>query len=106
MGARHGTTAGSGLVFGYVGLYKGAGDSTVHQFDDFKVGFDDDADDTLDADEVVLHDDFNSATITLTHDDNGNLTYDGVYEYVYDFLNRLGLTLPQRLRRIDEVAQM
>jgi RHS repeat-associated protein len=74
---------------GYVGLFKGAGMTTVHQFDDFKLGFDDDSDDTLDVDEVVLHDDFDSTTITLTHDDNGNLTYDGVYEYVYDFLNRL-----------------
>jgi len=63
--------------------------TTVHQFDDFKVGFDDDSDGELDADELVIHDDFDSAAITLSHDDNGNLTADGVYEYVYDFLDRL-----------------
>lgn len=33
--------------------------------------------------------DFNSADITLTHDDNGNLTYDGLYVYTYDVLYRI-----------------
>jgi RHS repeat-associated protein len=76
---------------GYVGLYKGAGDSTVHQFDDVKLGFDNNGDgDILDAgDDVLVDDNFNSNQTSLSYDDNGNLTADGVYNYVYDFKNRL-----------------
>ncbi len=76
---------------GYVGLYKGAGDSTVHQFDDVKLGFDNNGDgDILDAgDDVLVDDDFNSNQISLSYDNNGNLTADGVYNYEYDAWNRL-----------------
>jgi RHS repeat-associated protein len=84
---------------GYVGLYKGAGDSTVQQFDDVKLGFDTERDqggsvkgdgDILDAgDDVLVDDDFNSNQISLSYDNNGNLTDDGVYNYVYDAWNRL-----------------
>jgi len=91
----------------------------VHQFDDVKLGFDNNGDgDILDAgDEVLVDDNFNSNQISLSHDNNGNLTLDiavaarrrrsrsdpatalppqcqgltadGVYNYVYDFKNRL-----------------
>jgi hypothetical protein len=96
---------------------QGAGDSTVHQFDDVKLGFDNNGDgDILDAgDDVLVDDDFNSNQISLSYDDNGNLTLDiavaarrrrlrsdpatalppqcqgltadGVYNYVYDGWN-------------------
>lgn len=46
--------------------------------------------DTLDAgDDVEIDDDFSSNSITLAYDNNGNLTDDGVFKYVYDGWNRL-----------------
>ena len=60
-------------------------------FDNFKVGYDNNADDDCDdgGDTVAISDDFASGTITLAHDNNGNLTDDGVFKYVYDAWNRL-----------------
>jgi hypothetical protein len=52
-------------------------------------GYDNNADgDILDAgDDIQVSDDFNSATVSLTYDNNGNLTDDGVLRYVYDAWN-------------------
>ena len=76
---------------GSLGLYKGGGYSAVTQFDDFKVGFDNNSDgDIADAgDDILVDDDFNSNAATLTYDDNGNLTNDGVHKFAYDAWNRL-----------------
>ena len=46
---------------------------------------DNDSDGTLD--EQLFSDDFNSNSATLTYDDNGNLTFDGVHTFVYDGWN-------------------
>ena len=32
---------------------------------------------------------FDSAAVTVAHDDNGNLIFDGLFNYRYDILNRL-----------------
>jgi RHS repeat-associated protein len=55
---------------------------------------DTDSDGTID--EQQFADDFSSNEVTLTYDDNGNLTYDGVFTYVYDGWNRL--------RKVQRVA--
>jgi RHS repeat-associated protein len=103
---------------GYVGLYR-TGGSALQQFDDVKVGYDNDADgDIADAGDDMppltrrvlrsktarrgepglrpsrrvrgqVLDDFSSSIMSLTYDDNGNLTDDGVLRYVYDGWNRL-----------------
>jgi RHS repeat-associated protein len=75
---------------GYVGLYKG-NDTTVHQWDDFQVGLDNNGDgDIADAgDDILVSDDFNSNQVSLSYDNNGNLTNDGVYKFEYDAWNRL-----------------
>ncbi len=75
------------------------GDTTVtHQFDDVKVGYDNNADgDILDAgDAIQVSDNFNSNAMSLSYDNNGNLTNDGLYQYVYDAWNRL--------RKVNRVA--
>jgi hypothetical protein len=63
----------------------------LQQFDDVKVGYDNDADgDIADAgDDIQVLDSFDSSVMSLTYDDNGNLTDDGVLRYVYDGWNRL-----------------
>ena len=48
---------------------------------------DDDDDDVFD--DQVFSDDFASATVSPSYDDNGNLTDDGIHQYVYDAWNRL-----------------
>ena len=64
---------------GRFGFWRGAGDDTVTQkFDNLVIEVDADDDDTYDDEAVNL--DFDSAAITLTHDDNGNLTFDGLYD--------------------------
>jgi hypothetical protein len=84
---------------GLVGLFKGAESTATVQFDDLKVGYDDNADgDILDAgDYIQIDDDFSSTTLSLTYDNNGNLTDDGVLKYVYDAWNRL----VKAKRRVD-----
>ena len=73
---------------GYVGLYRGPGGSSAQEFDDVKVFIDNDEDGILDAaDDVQLSDDFASNVMSLTYDNNGNLTDDGVLRYVYDDWN-------------------
>jgi hypothetical protein len=61
----------------------------VHQFDDFVVGLDSNGDgDLADANDLTcVSDDFNSNQLSLSYDNNGNLTADGVYNYVYDAWN-------------------
>ena len=55
---------------GGLGLYKGGGQSAVTQFDDFKVGFDNNDDgDIADAgDDILVDDDFNSNQTSFTYD--------------------------------------
>ncbi len=79
---------------GYVGLYVGPQSTDATEFDDVTMWIDNDADGTID--ERQFADDFNSNQVTLTYDDNGNLTSDGVFTYVYDGWNRL--------RKVQRVA--
>ena len=73
---------------GYVGPFRGSEGATVQQFDDFRAGTDNSSprdDDFSDAgDEIVIDDNFNSNTTTLAYDNNGNLTDDGMFAFVYD----------------------
>jgi len=61
------------------------------QFAALKVGYDNNADDDIDdgGDDLVVASPFGSTSITPTHDDNGNLTFDGSFKYTYDAWNRL-----------------
>ena len=72
-------------------LYRAAGGSAAQQYDDVKIGYDNNADDDiLDAgDDIQASDDFGSNVMSLSYDNNGNLTDDGVYHFVYDAWNRL-----------------
>jgi hypothetical protein len=74
---------------GRFGFCRGSGvdDTVTQKFDNLVIEVDADGDDTYDDEAVNL--DFDSAAITLEHDDNGNLTNDGLFEYTYDVLNRL-----------------
>ncbi len=83
---------------GFVGLGRTtSATSTTITFDDFKAGDDQNADgDIADAGDHIWADyDFNdpmSSTwqkVSFTYDNNGNLTNDGVRQYVYDGWNRL-----------------
>jgi hypothetical protein len=76
---------------GYVGLFRGQQTAMAEQFDDFKAGYDNNADGDIDdgGDLVHVSDSFDSNTATLTHDDAGNLTGDGVFSFTYDAWNRL-----------------
>ena len=76
---------------GYVGLYNWWYAAVAQEFDDVQVGFDNNSDgDILDAgDAIQANDDFSSNVVNLVYDDNGNLTRDGVFMYVYDGWNRL-----------------
>ena len=56
-------------------------------FDNVAVGYDNNADDTIDY--YVINETFGGTSITPTHDHAGNLTYDGTYRYTYDAWNRL-----------------
>ena len=71
---------------GYLGLFRGVPSTTTTRFDDFEVGTNDGSDGF---DDMLVSDDFNSNTVTLTYDDNGNLVGDGIFEYAYDAWNRL-----------------
>jgi hypothetical protein len=83
---------------GYAGLYR-TGGSSLQQFDDVQIGYDNNGDgDILDAgDELQVDDDFSTNVITLSYDNNGNLTDDGVLKFGYDAWNRLA----QATRRVD-----
>ena len=76
---------------GHVGLYRYPGGSAVQQYDDVKIGYDNNGDgDILDAgDDIQVLDPFTSNQMSLTYDHNGSLTDDGVLRYVYDAWNRL-----------------
>ena len=80
------TTVDDDWSAGYLGLFRGVPSTTTTRFDDFAVGTNDGSDGF---DDMLVSDDFNSTTVTLTYDDNGNLTDDGIFEYVYDAWNRL-----------------
>ena len=83
---------------GYVGLANWL--ETAQEFDDLRVGIDNNSDgDIADAgDDVEIDDDFSSTTMSLTYDNNGNLTDDGLFKYVYDAWNRL----VEVTRRVDD----
>jgi RHS repeat-associated protein len=77
---------------GLVGLYRAASSSgAIQQYDDVKIGYDNNGDgDIADAgDTIEVSDDFTSSGMSLSYDNNGNLTSDGVLQYVYDGWNRL-----------------
>jgi RHS repeat-associated protein len=79
---------------GLVGVYRAASSSgALQQYDDVKIGYDTDSDaDITDAgDTIEVADDFTSSSMSLSYDNNGNLTNDGVLQYVYDGWNRLKL---------------
>jgi hypothetical protein len=80
---------------GPAGLYVAAGASSAITFDNFKVGLDNNSDDDIaDAgDDILVSDDFGSNVISLSYDNNGNLTNDGVYKFEYDAWNRLRKTI-------------
>jgi RHS repeat-associated protein len=78
---------GSGGV-GLAGNALAVGGSVACDY--LRVGTDGDADhDLADANEAVIDDGFSSVQVTLGYDAAGNLTDDGVYQYVYDAWNRL-----------------
>ncbi|MCG3129272.1 MAG: hypothetical protein CHACPFDD_04193 [Phycisphaerae bacterium] len=76
---------------GSVGFYVKSGSGGTLSYDNFKVGYDNNADDDIDdaGDDIQIDDDFASSAMTLTYDDNGNLTDDGIFKFVYDAWNRL-----------------
>ena len=86
---------------GAVGLYRGSGgDTAALQWDNFKCGIDNNSDGDIDdsGDYIYANYDFNDnggvtwQTLTLAHDDNGNLIDDGLFKYSYDAWNRLAGT--------------
>jgi RHS repeat-associated protein len=77
---------------GLAGLYRAASSSgAIQQYDDVKIGYDNNGDgDIADAgDTIEVSDGFASSGMSLTYDNNGNLTNDGLLQYVYDGWNRL-----------------
>ena len=73
---------------GYVGLYRAAGGTSAQEFNDVNIFLDNDEDGILDAaDDVQANDGFESIAMSLTYDDNGNCTSDGVHGYTYDAWN-------------------
>ncbi len=73
---------------GQVGLFRLTGYAVTHQFDDVTIWTETDADGTLDSNDTVqVADNFNSSSSSLSYDNNGNLTNDGLYQYVYDAWN-------------------
>ncbi|MCG3129245.1 MAG: hypothetical protein CHACPFDD_04166 [Phycisphaerae bacterium] len=88
------TTVDDDWSAGHAGLFHGHIASTAAQdFDDVKIGYDNNADLDIDdgGDSLVINDDFASNATTLSYDDNGSLTDDGVFKFVYDAWNRLVL---------------
>ncbi len=71
----------TGVIGGTVAL---AGEQAI--FDNVKVGYDNTSDDDIDdaGDALVVNETFDGTDITPTHDDYGNLTFDGTYHYGYD----------------------
>ncbi len=86
---------------GYAGVHRGVQTAAAEQFDSFKVGYDNNADADIDdaGDDVQVDDNFDSAAISLSYDNNGNLTEDGVFKYVYDAWNRLVI-----VKRVPDAA--
>ncbi|MCG3129270.1 MAG: hypothetical protein CHACPFDD_04191 [Phycisphaerae bacterium] len=88
------TTVDDDWSAGYVGLFHGeASSAAAQEFDDVKLGLDTsspkDGDFDDSGDSVVINDDFASNTTSLSYDDNGNLTDDGIFKFTYDAWNRL-----------------
>lgn len=77
---------------GSIGLFRASGQASTNlEWDDFKAGFDTNANGTVDdsGDRLYANYDFSSAVLTFAHDDNGNLTNSGLFQYQYDAWNRL-----------------
>ena len=93
------TTIDDSWSAGYLGLWRAKTDTLTtpithdQKFDNFKAGVDQNADGDVDdaGDHVFANYDFGGswATLTLSYDDNGNLTADGLLKYQYDAWNRL-----------------
>ncbi len=52
-----------------------------------EAGYDTNSDNAIDS--YIVDEAFDSTSVTVTHDNAGNLTYDGTYRYTYDPWNRL-----------------
>ena len=67
-------------------LRPGAASSSgaIQQYDDLKIGYDtnDDGDIADAGDEIQIYDRQDSGSISVSYDDNGNLTNDGLHAYV------------------------
>jgi hypothetical protein len=78
---------------GFCGVFRHNEGTNVAQLDDVKIGTDNSSpkDNDFDdgGDEIAIDDNFNSAAISLAYDNNGNLTDDGIFKFVYDAWNRL-----------------
>ena len=63
------------------------------KIDNLKIGYDVTGDDDIDdaGDQVVINETFGSTSVTVSHDDAGNLIDDGLLDYTYDAWNRLVL---------------
>ncbi|MCK4627330.1 MAG: hypothetical protein KAV00_18605, partial [Phycisphaerae bacterium] len=83
----------SEIPAGGVGLRTAPCSSFVYYvwFDNLKVGYDNNSDGDIDdeGDDLITSNGFGSTALSLTHDNNGNLTDDGMYKYTYDPWNRL-----------------
>ena len=89
-----------------------SGGATHLAFDNFKVGYDNNADGDIDdaGDDIQIDDNFDDPgggvtwnKITLAYDANGNLTDDGLYLFTYDAWNRL-VKATRRLDALTPVA--
>ena len=87
---------------GMVGLYGDSRSGYDQEFDDVKVWIDNTGGQTMD--DQQIDDNFDSNVLTLTHDHNGNLTDDGIHEYIYDAWNRL-VEVTRRVDDEDTVAE-
>ncbi|MCH8991812.1 MAG: hypothetical protein IIA44_08720 [Acidobacteria bacterium] len=61
------------------------------KFDNLKIGYDNNNDDDIDdvGDDLVVDEDFASTSLTVSHDDAGNLINDGTHSNTYDAWHRL-----------------
>jgi len=59
---------------GYVGLYRAAGGSSIQQYDDLKIGYDNNSDDDIadDGDDIQIDDSFGSNVLSLSYDTEGD----------------------------------
>jgi len=60
-------------------------------YDSLKIGYDNNSDNDIDdaGDDLIMNDDFDDTSVTVSHDHAGNLIDDGTNQFVYDAWNRL-----------------